>query len=378
MIRISSERSFPAPSLCVKCLHIFILALALVALSGIETASAGKKGGYESDLVSTFFSPYKSSRKDMQKYTDLMSEINERNAAVEDSQEWIEEAYKGLKIRSLYSIPKEEYSKYAEYAGDNRRIYIIVHPAYYTFFGSGNMASHPLLGELLKLNKVISKGGPYPEKNLVERLYDKGAFEETLYVMQEQERLLRDFVEGYSTKGALMLLILPRDYQEGLVGYKEGYDEFARYINEITNESDSVIYMYSSSIGSGDLFINELDMLMDFLEETKIKTIVLGGGYVGRCLEGFYNTMIDAFGYNHIYMVPEIVAVSPTDIRGDWGANLLTKSGHLNLPRLHRNLLTDGAYDLDRTRPKLKHFYMYRFLKAKLAREDGERLNNGD
>jgi hypothetical protein len=117
-------------------------------------------------------------------------------------------------------------------------------------------------------------------------------------------------------------------------------------------------------------------MLMTFLDDLKIRTIVLGGGYVGRCLDGFYDTMLDTFGYDHIYMVPEIVAVSPLDITGRWGRNLITRSGKLNLLQLHRNLKTPDAYGKERTIPKLKHFYTYRFLKAKLARTEGASMNN--
>jgi hypothetical protein len=136
--------------------------------------------------------------------------------------------------------------------------------------------------------------------------------------------------------------------------------------------------MESSTWNRGGITFSDLDMLMAFIEAVKIRTIAMGGGYVGRCLDGFYETMLDPFGYDRVYMVPEIVAVSPDDISGEWGANLLTRNGALNLPQFHRNLKTQGAYDKIRTIPKLKHFYMYRFLKAKMAREEGERLNASD
>ncbi|NIT04264.1 hypothetical protein GTO10_05080, partial [Candidatus Saccharibacteria bacterium] len=224
--------------------------------------------------------------------------------------------------------------------------------------------------EKLKVN--ASSGKDFPEKNFVERLYEKMAFEETLFVMQEQERMLRDFVEVYSTRKSLILLVLPRNHsQHPLYVSKDGYDEFTRYINEITNESESVLYMESASHNTGGLTFEDLEMLMTFLDDLDIRTIVLGGGYVGRCLDGFYETMLDSFGYDHIYMVPEIVAVSPLDIKGYWGRNLITSSGKLNLVQLHKNLKNPEAYDKERTVPKLKHFYMYRFLKAKLARIEG-------
>jgi len=379
MARFTSKPNGSLKRLLAGLVTLLVVTMAFLCYCAVDTAWAGKKSkaDYESDLVSTYFSPFKTSRKNMQKYTELMREINERNAAVEDSQAWIGEAYKGIHLRNLINIPKSEYANYKKYAGKKGRIYIIVHPAYYTFFGKGDMTEHPLISEFKKTEKVISNGGEYPKKNLVERLYDKMALDETLFVMQEQERLLRDFVEVYSTKGALVLLVLPRNYQKILYGYSKGHDEYARYINEISNEADNVIYMESVTATNGEITYEDLDVLMAFLEANDIETIAMGGGYVGRCLEGFYDSIIDAFGHGHIYQIPEIVAVSPDDIQGRWGNNLITQSGRLNLVQLHRNLLTDGAYNKVRTIPKLKHFYMYKFLKAKLARKEGERMNVG-
>jgi hypothetical protein len=330
--------------------------MALLIPFGFKTAFAGK--AEQSDLVVTFFTPYKISRKEIQKYTRLMKEINTRNAAVEDSQEWLSGSYESFKIKKLNDVPREEYEQYKKYAGKKRRIYIIVHPAYYTFFGEENFLKHPLLKDIEKIQAQASKREGFPQKNLVERLYEKMAFDEALLVMQEQERMLRDFIEVYSAKDSLMLLVLPRNHKQHPLYISQGeYDEFTRYINR-------------------RLTFEDLEVLMTFLEDLKVRTIVLGGGYVGRCLDGFYETILDAFGYSHIYMVPEIVAVSPLDIQGSWGRNLITRSGKLNLVRLHRNLKTQGAYDKDRTIPKLKHFYTYRFLKAKLARTEGASMNN--
>jgi hypothetical protein len=377
MARFPLRKNFYAQSLVKRTLPLFVLSLAFLIPFGVKTAFAGKVE--QSDLVVTFFSPYQSSRKAIGKYTKMMKEINARNAAVEDSQEWIAESYKSFKIRKLNNVPRQEYERYKKYAGTKRRIYIIVHPAYYTFFGEGNLLEHPLAKDIEKLKVDALSGEDFPQKNLVERLYDKMAFEETFFVMQEQERMLRDFVEVYSTQSSLMLLVLPRNHkQHPLYVSKDGYDEFTRYINEITNESDSVLYMESASHNSGGLTFGDLEMLMTFLDDLDIRTIALGGGYVGRCLDGFYETMLDAFGYDHIYMVPEIVAVSPLDIKGSWGRNLITSSGKLNLVQLHRNLKNPEAYDKKRTVPKLKHFYMYRFLKAKLARTEGASMNDED
>lgn len=375
MIQFFLKRNLYVQSLIKKSLLFLALSLTFSVSLRVKVVLAGK--AEQSDLVVTFFSPYKSSRKEIGKYTQMMKDINARNAAIEDSQEWIAKSYESFMIRKLNDIPRQEYSRYKKYAGTKSRIYIIVHPAYYTFFGETNLAEHPLITDIEKLKVNTSNREDFPEKNLVERLYEKMAFEDTLFVMQEQERMLRDFVEVYSTQNALILLVLPRNHkQHPLYVSKDGYDEFTRYINEITNESDSVLYMESATSSSGGLTFKDLEMLITFLDDLDIRTIVLGGGYVGRCLDGFYENMLDSFGYDHIYMVPEIVAVSPVDIRGKWGRNLITSDGKLNLLQLHRNLKNPDAYDKQRTVPKLKHFYMYRFLKAKLARTEGASLND--
>lgn len=281
---------------------------------------------------------------------EVIKKIMERNKTIEDSHEWLKEAYLSLKIKNLNDIPKEDYRNYKKFL-DNDTAYIIVHPAYYTFFQNPGILSS-------KEDAVV-----FPKKNLVERFYDKTSFfDRPLKILQEQERLLRDFIELMSTDEKLIIIILPRDYRIYLgCGYINGLDEYARYINEVTNQSKSVIYVESSEWNLGTLLDGDLKILLSFLDEVGAKSVMLGGGYVGRCLEDFYIDIQSKFGFNRVYLVPEITGISPEDLSDKWCDTLLTNSGRLNMKAATLNLKLPNAYGKQKIIPKVKNlpFYFY-------------------
>lgn len=290
-------------------------------------------------------------KQEIARVKQVISEINYRNKTIEKSPEWLEEAYSSLKIKRLNDIPINEYKSYKGFVNGSG-IYIIVHPAFYTFFHTDMK---------LSTNKDILE---FPSKNIVERFYGRFSFYDmSLEILKEQERMLRDFLELMSTEKKLMLLIIPGGYREHLsYGYIEGRDEYARYINEITNMSESVLYLESVSFDMGHISRIDMEMLRRFLKELDIKTVMLGGGYVGKCLDQFYTGLIMEFEADNVYYVAEITAVSPENLNNKWGRYLLTKKGRINVKEAAINLLLPDAYELKRTLlPKVKVLRRYNF-----------------
>ncbi|MDA8168325.1 MAG: hypothetical protein M0Z59_01330 [Nitrospiraceae bacterium] len=242
---------------------------------------------------------------------DVLRQIKERTEQIESSPAWIENSYEGLRIRSLRNVSSHEYSFYKSFL-DNGTVYIIVHPAYYTFFNSERIF------------------GP-PGMNAVERFLAEPANNARMAVLQAQERRMRDFLEYKSTEKKLIILILPRGYKNfSGYAYRGGPDEYTRFINDVTNESDSVLYLESRSPMRGYLKDDDLAALIDFLAGVNPDRILIGGGYIGRCLENFYVSFTDDFGINGVYLVPELSDVSPSELNSSLASRLLAPNGDID------------------------------------------------
>jgi hypothetical protein len=297
-------------------------------------------------------------KKAISRLRDVISGIRERNSTVENSPEWIERSYLSFMFRNLEDIPEEEYSNYAKYARGGR-VFVIVHPAFYTFF---------TVDKRFSLKDEESVEGVHPD-NVVERFYKRTTtFDDNLRIMQEQEKVLRDFIEVLSTENILIVFILPKDYKENLnKGVTGERDEYARFLNEIANESDSVVYLYSRKVDRGDVERDKVMMLIKFFQKTGVRTIDIGGGYIGRCLAGFYDHLTDNIYKKGIenemtaYVVPEIAAVSPVDLRGYWSLGLLAGPHAIDYNRAAKNLAQYRAYDIQKVVPTMQRFYIYEF-----------------
>src|SRR5512143_1235934 len=64
---------------------------------------------------------------------ETFARIDEQNRTTKRSPEWIANAYRSLKIRQYRSLDAEARQSLKAFVQDNE-VYIIVHPAYYTFF----------------------------------------------------------------------------------------------------------------------------------------------------------------------------------------------------------------------------------------------------
>jgi len=236
-----------------------------------------------------------------QHISSVMEAVEQRNQGVEKNPSWISWAYSRLDIRKLHDIPSESYGEYARYLDNNRSVYIIVHPSYYLFFHS---------------KKPRITRDPLDLNNSVVDLFLKDFPKETVMLLeQEQQRNEKNFLEYLTMDNKLVILLLPRNYRTaGSYSYRYSNDEYARYLNEVANGSPSILYMESESASVGRLLSEDLIVLLSFLEAIGAKSVLIGGGYVGRCQKEFYSYVTKySFGSNY-FIVPELSIFSPEDI----------------------------------------------------------------
>ncbi|MDA8431347.1 MAG: hypothetical protein M0Z60_00115 [Nitrospiraceae bacterium] len=297
----------------------------------------------------------------------LIADINEKDNAQKESQAWLKEAYGGLKIRRMDNIPPAEYATYGRFLdSQDRRVYVVVHPAFYAFFMNNRVLSSESDRDVL------------PSKNIVERLYEQrevsSVFDRSFDLMQEQEMALRDFLETMSAEKKLVIVILPKDYREHLsYGYVKGLDEYTRYINEITNMSESVLYTESVSYDVGALSEDSAKMLALFFKDVDAKSVLVGGGFAGRCQEAFIGSLTKEVAPGMLYVMPEVSAISADDLAGGEADNLLTKKGKLNFREIARNIKYGGEDSSLKSSAKMKRLYIYELEGSRLRLLNGQR-----
>ena len=268
----------------------------------------------------------------------VLREIEERNRAIEKDPAWIKESYNGFMIKGLADVNEKDYAHYSQYL-DNRAIYIIVHPAYYTFFSDSD-----------KLPEDPEKEEGMSGRNAVERLLEASARSYKINVMKAQEKMLRDFLEFASTEKKLVILVLPGGYRTySGYRYRKNSDEYMRFINEASNGSDSVLYVFSRKTSKGTLSEDDRALLLKFIYGIRADSVLLGGGYVGRCLEDFYKSVEPYIGEDKIYVVPELTAISPSDMTRDLAAFILRSDGTLDAGRLSYCIIKNAIGNQDIT-----------------------------
>lgn len=237
----------------------------------------------------------------------IFAEIDMRNRTVKRSDAWLREAYRTVAGRSLRGIPTADYGRYRRFARDGKA-YIIVHPAYFPFFDEWTMT--PV---------ATDYGSGLPRKNLVERVSDLLRPTDVAYqVALQQERVIRDFIEFMSVEKHLTILVLPRDYRDHLTYSRtEGYDEYARYLNELTNGAENIITVQSDGHDNGFLRENDLAALGDFLDAAGVRQLLLGGGFLGTCLDNFAASLRRRYTHDQIWYVRDLTTISPSAVVAD-------------------------------------------------------------
>ncbi len=244
---------------------------------------------------------------------ETLKAIGERNNSIEKHPDWISLAGNDFMLKSLDDLAESEYGKYAEYLDDGV-LYVVVHPAYSVFFND--------------------RPPPMTAENPVDAFLNEAAFTKHKRFLQEQERSVRDFLEITSTRKRLVLVVLPGGYREynGYV-YKDLNDEYARYINSVTNSSESALYLYSKKPNRGYVGEESKKRLSGFIEAVGPRIILIGGGYLGRCVEDFYKDISASAGKDKVTIAAEITSISAEDIR-NLALDDFLKDGRLNVAML--------------------------------------------
>jgi len=279
------------------------------------------------DIHPPFISQQKVSEEEKKRVYDILGQVDLRNRTVEKDPQWIESSYQGFMIKNLSEIEERDYPLFNKYL-DNGAVYIVVHPAYYTFFQDPDV-------------RYDNDPGKNP-MHAMDRFLSEPAYSSKSRLIKVQEKMLRDFLEYKSTEKKLVILILPRGYRNyQAYRYKDRKDEFMRFLNSVTNGSESVLYVYSKKPNRGSLTEKEKKRLSRFLYSARTTNIILGGGYAGRCVEDFYKDIDHYFAEEKIAIHPEITAMSPSDITDSFASEVLLPDGTLNLKKLSFRVRTN-------------------------------------
>lgn len=316
-----------------------LIAISLfIALSGCASGSAPDILRLDPTLIMT---PTATSDLPPREINEILYKIDKRNRTIEDDPEWIKKSYENLMVRRLTNISSKEYEAYRQYL-DNGAAYIIIHPAFFTFFHYSK-----------KKNRGNNQDDLY-KLNIVEHLLRKEPKTSKFAVMQAQERRLRDFMEFKSTQNKLVILVVPQKYGEySGYTYRNGPDEYMRFLNEITNFSHSVLFVESRSPNRGYLNDEDAMKLMELLLSIKADKVYVGGGYIGRCMEDFYNLISRNYGTEGLFVVPELSDISPRELNNRMSTKLLRPDGLID-DDYATSLLLDDTYKIQEMIPQIE------------------------
>ena len=143
----------------------------------------------------------------------------------------------------------------------------------------------------------------------IDKDLDEQYSEAKLGLMKKQLEHEAKFMSDQAQFGNVVVLILPRDSVPD-----NAASAYVTYLNRTTHGKNSVVYFYSETRESGNLEANDVATLCGFLEAVKVRKLLIGGGYIGRCQGELYGQIIDYCSPKEIYIVPEISSVSLEDI----------------------------------------------------------------
>lgn len=261
-----------------------IVVLLILSLSGISCVSMPKWQGPEEKKI-----------------------VEPGDDVLKEHSEVINNLYGKLKIVSLDQIPEDKFGDYKKYV-NNGSAYVIVHPSYYVFFH--NYGSKKV---------VVERPNWDFSKNIVDIFIENypAGKSNILKKMKESERRERDFIKKASSRGRLVILVLPPDYLNHPEYPYRRLDEYARYLNEVTGDSPSVIYIDSESYKRGYVTFDTLPRLNRFLQAAGVRSLLLGGGYVDLCLKDFYEGAVNLKEIEKVEIIPEISTESPDYMNED-------------------------------------------------------------
>lgn len=234
-----------------------------------------------------------------------------------------------LNIQNLHDLTYASIEELRKNVGI-REVYIIVHPSYYIFF-----------------DKKPFRVRPDKTKNAVQSFLNTEFrdSESVIHLLKDYEREEMKLFTSSQKNERIIILVLPGRYgQSKQYLYKNGHDEYARYLNDATRDSASVFYIESKNASSGKISEFDKSVLIDFLKKLGVKKVLIGGGYVGRCQEEFYKMLSESWNEEDMAIIPEISAFSPNDITDSTAKMLLTADRKIN-PRAAKYFIKNGGLE---------------------------------
>ncbi len=327
----------------MKLMKPFLITIFIFALFMGGCASGQKPPKIAKLDYSMIMTPVGTSNVSPEEISTILEKVEKRNKTVEDEKDWIKKSYKGLRVRRLTNVSSSQFAGYRKFLDDGAA-YIIVHPAFFTFF------HYPT-----KLRKEGKDNGG--KMNIVDILLNRNPRYSQEAVLQAQERRMRDFIEFKSTQNKLLILVVPRKYWKySGYTYRKSRDEYMRFLNEVTNMSHSVLFVESRDPNRGYLTDDDAVKLMEFLMSIDAEKIYVGGGYIGRCLEDFYTLLTKDYGTEGIFVVPELSDISPRELNADRATQLLKPDGFIN-QTIATQMLTEDTYKVQELIPQLESLH---------------------
>ena len=168
----------------------------------------------------------------------------------------------------------------------NRTVTIIVHPAYSLFFREERRST-----------------------------YTAAKYDLLEYQLAAEAR----FMSSQAKAGNLLILVLPGNYSKDSIAPRS----YTSYLNRTVGGSPSVFYILSETTHSGAILLETTVLLHDLLRRARIETLLIGGGYIGRCQKEFHGQLTTYVENISAFIVPEISSISPDDISSSTAEDIL-------------------------------------------------------
>lgn len=118
------------------------------------------------------------------------------------------------------------------------------------------------------------------------------------------------FMAERAGAGGILVLIIPGNYST------ESFSplSYTAYLNAVASRGPSVFYLFSKTSSTGVITADDMISLYRFLQDVNADTVMIGGGYIGRCQREFYDQLTNFIDRTRMYIAPEISTLSPDDV----------------------------------------------------------------
>ena len=186
----------------------------------------------------------------------------------------------------------------------------------------------------------------HPAYSLFFRDERRSTFTEAKYdLLKYQLDTEARFISEIARTDNVLILVLPGSYPKESIAPLS----YTAYLNSLTGGSATVYAVYSETSSTGNLPMDTMVTLYGFLRSIKATTVLVGGGYIGRCQREFYNQMVAYVDKVRTYVVPDISSISPDDISDRQAVEFLDsikQKDYEPVKRLIQKLTQGGANTL--------------------------------